>query len=89
MKNRDSELSETDEENSYIDIAFGDDRKGFAGFHRFEVIREKDEEVMVWFSSMSCNPSSDQAPFPGFVAVFHEIYAERLFWDGIRGVLRD
>lgn len=82
-------MSEAHEKHSYVDVAFGDDRRGFAGFHRFEIIREKEAGVTIWFSSMSCNPTSDKAPFPGFVAVFHEIYAERLFWDGIRGVLRD
>jgi hypothetical protein len=28
---------------SHVDFAFGDDRKSFAGFHRFEVTREIDE----------------------------------------------
>jgi hypothetical protein len=77
-----------EEETSYIDIAFGDDRKGFAGFHRFEIFREpKEDEVTICYSSMSCDPSANKMPFPNFIFLFHIFYAERLFWDGIRGVL--
>jgi hypothetical protein len=58
---------------SYIDIAFGDDRRGFAGFHRFEVTREiedKDQRenggATICYSSVACNPSVNKPPAPAF-----------------------
>ena len=79
--------------NSYIDIGFGDDKKAFAGFHRFEIIRDeidKEEEgVTIWYSSMSCNPSVNRQVFPRVLFIFHRLYAMCLFRDGIARVLEE
>lgn len=80
-------------ESSYVDIAFGDDRKCFAGFHRCEVVRDNDPEslngVTIWLSSISCNPSRNHRPFPNLAFTFHKLYARSLFSDGIAEVLKD
>ena len=87
---------------SYIDVGFGDDRSGFAGLHRFEVMRERDardvkagneseeekEGVTVWYSSFSCNPLVNKTLSPPLLFEFHKFYAKTLFRDGIREVLR-
>lgn len=79
---------------SYIDIGFGDDRRYFAGFHRFEVMREVDEAdsvdggATICYSSIACNPSVDTTPAPAFTYAFHKFYALTLFRDGIAGVLQ-
>ena len=79
---------------SYIDIGFGDDRKGFAGFHRFEITRETDEAdnegggATICYSSIVCNPSVNKSPAPEFTYAFHKFYALCLFRDGIAGVLQ-
>ncbi|KAH8769412.1 hypothetical protein F5882DRAFT_184096 [Hyaloscypha sp. PMI_1271] len=93
---------------SFVEVGFGDDRKGFAGMHRFEVLRLSDstdgkgEEVggenggegkegggvQLWYSSVSCNPRENKLPFPKWVFGFHEFYAQCLFRDGVREVLR-
>lgn len=79
---------------SYIDIGFGDDRKGFAGMHRFEVIHDTGKpgrqsgDVMICYSSMSCNPTVNQQVFPNWVFTFHKFYALNLFRDGVAEVLR-
>ncbi|OCL13602.1 hypothetical protein AOQ84DRAFT_359619 [Glonium stellatum] len=81
---------------SYIEIGFGDDRKSFAGFHRFEVTHNTkmaadkggDAGVVTSYSTSCCNLSRNQAPFPQFVFTFHKLYALGLFRDGITEVLR-
>ncbi|CZR55848.1 uncharacterized protein PAC_05736 [Phialocephala subalpina] len=73
---------------SFVDIAFGDDRRNFAGLHRFEIRGEKEGEIIIWYSSMSCNPSIDKAPFPKWVFGFHVWYAMCLFKDGVEEVIR-
>jgi hypothetical protein len=93
---------------SFVEVGFGDDRMGFAGMHRFEVLRLSDstdgkgEEVggenggegkegggvQLWYSSVSCNPRENKLPFPKWVFGFHEFYAQCLFRDGVREVLR-
>jgi hypothetical protein len=82
-------LSLASKENSYIDIGYGSDSKEFAGMHRFEVSRDSasGKEVTVSYSSVSCNPTGNQLPFPHWVFLVHEFYSERLFWDSVRGVL--
>lgn len=75
----------------YVDIAFGDDRRGFAGFHRLEVTYEKQcekREVTLCYSSMACNPSVNILPLPGFMFRFHRWYGMCLFRDGVEMVLR-
>jgi hypothetical protein len=85
--------SQTQRTSSYIDIGFGDDRKAFAGFHRFEVTREKGvpgEEkgtVVVCYSTMACNPTTIKAPATEFTYTFHMFYAWTLFRDGVAGIL--
>jgi len=91
----DSRLNTTEDENaveSFVEIAYGDDRKGFSGMHRFEVSRmAADEGVIVGYSSFSCNPKDDMPIFSwvstNLVARFHCFYALSLFRDGIREVL--
>jgi hypothetical protein len=81
---------------SYIDIGFGDDRKVFAGFHRFEVTRETDDDdtdsgnggATICYSSIACNPSANKSPAPEFTHALHRFYALALFRDGIAGVLQ-
>lgn len=77
---------------SFLEVGFGDNRKQFAGLHRFEVSRDINhgrEGVTVSFSSLSCNPTLNQIPFPKWAFCFHEFYAQCLFRDGIREVLRE
>jgi hypothetical protein len=76
-------------EQSYVEIGFGDDRKNFAGMHRFEVSRPENQGVEISFSSVSVNPSMNRAPFSNLVFVFHKFYAQCLFRDAIREVLID
>lgn len=74
---------------SFIEIGFGNDRKQFAGLHRFEVSRDGEEEgsVELWYSSVSCNPTVNKLPFPRSGFGFHNFYAQCLFRDGVREVL--
>jgi len=81
---------------SFMEIGFGDDRKGFAGFHRFEVERRREAmgkeqgeegEVRLWYSSISCHPRENRLPLPGWLYHFHDFYAQSLFRDGVREVL--
>jgi hypothetical protein len=78
---------------SFLEVGFGDNRKQFAGLHRFEVLRDAPEKegdgVTICFSSLSCNPTVDTIPFSTWVFDFHKLYAQSLFRDGIREVLRD
>jgi hypothetical protein len=93
----DVHLKQQDEmEGSFVDVAFGDNRKRFSGLHRFEVTRDVSEDgkeegdvgaVRVEYSSISCNPSENKRVFPNWVWVFHKWYAMVLFRDGIREVL--
>ncbi len=84
---------------TYIDIGFGDNRKSFAGMHRFEVIRshhdDGDEEaggngngkeITFCYSSISCNPTVNRILGPRFVFALHRIYGGLLFRNGIKGV---
>ncbi|KUJ18913.1 uncharacterized protein LY89DRAFT_507637 [Mollisia scopiformis] len=77
---------------SYVDVAFGADQKNFSGLHRFEIqyhpTKKEGEELTVWYSSLSCNPSLNRAPFPKWTVAFHRWYAMCLFRDGIEGVIR-
>ena len=78
---------------SYIDFAFGDSRGTFAGCHRFEVIREPNENdddggVSVVYSSIACNPTVETAKFSGILGWFHVVYARVLFWEGVAEILR-
>lgn len=78
---------------SFLEVGFGDNRKQFAGLHRFEVSRDEEEKedggVTVCFSSLSCNPTVNKALSPEWAFEFHKFYAQCLFRDGIREVLRD
>lgn len=90
IKSQDSSSDEKQpSENSYVEIGFGDDRKNFAGMHRFEISRPEKEGVQISFSSVSVNPSMNTAPFSNFVFVFHKFYAQCLFRDAVREVLSD
>ncbi len=82
---------------SYVDVGFGDDRKKFAGMHRFEIQHhaaqeeeeEKvEEEVTIWYSSLSCNPSVDRPLFWEWAFALHRWYAMCLFRDGVECVIR-
>ncbi len=80
------------EDTSYIDIGYGDSRKGFSGFHRFEVVHNEqnagEEGVTICYSSISCNPSVNKMPFGNVIFTFHRWYSMCLFRDGIDEVLR-
>jgi hypothetical protein len=90
IKSQDSSSDEKQSsENSYVEIGFGDDRKNFAGMHRFEISRPEKGGVQISFSSVSVNPSMNTAPFSNFVFVFHKFYAQCLFRDAVREVLSD
>jgi hypothetical protein len=86
---------------SFVEIGFGDNRKGFAGLHRFEVETIRDGErggeedgeeekggVQLWYSSISCHPTRNKLPLPAWTFRFHEFYAQSLFRDGVAEVLR-
>ncbi|KAH9219104.1 hypothetical protein DL95DRAFT_331287 [Leptodontidium sp. 2 PMI_412] len=76
---------------SYVDIAFGDDRKGFAGFHRLEISRDErsgEGGATLCYSSIACNPSVNKFPMPRFIFSFHRWYGMCLFRDGVEMVLR-
>jgi len=75
---------------SYVDVAFGDDRRGFAGFHRLEISRDDKSNntgATLCYSSMACNPSVNQFPLPEFMFSFHRWYGMCLFRDGVGMVL--
>ncbi|TGO32530.1 hypothetical protein BHYA_0309g00080 [Botrytis hyacinthi] len=71
---------------SCVEIGYGDDRKQFSGMHSFELIHGRDGAV-IWYSSVSCNPTINKRPFPSWVFAFHRWYARTLFMDGIAAVL--
>lgn len=79
---------------SFLEVGFGDNRKQFAGMHRFEVSRSRGESgkedggIILCFSSLSCNPTENRIPFSKWVFNFHKFYAQCLFRDGIREVLK-
>lgn len=74
---------------SFVDFGFGSDGVGvgFAGVHRFAVVRKGDGEVEVVCASLSCNPRADGRfwlePFGGF----HRVYAGLLFREAVAGVV--
>ena len=77
---------------AHVDIGFGDDQKSFNGLFRFEVERDRrlekgDRYTTISYSSVTCNPTTNMPPFPGFVGYFHRWYATQLFRDGLREVL--
>jgi len=83
---------------SFVEVAYGNDRRDFAGMHRFEISRQKggedlrgEEGIILSYSSSSCNPAADKPIFPrfnsGLVWRFHKFYAMCLFQDGVREVL--
>ncbi|TEY53590.1 hypothetical protein BOTCAL_0244g00180 [Botryotinia calthae] len=71
---------------SCVEIGYGDDRKQFSGMHSFELIHERDGAI-IWYSSVSCNPTVNKRPFPDWVFTFHRWYARTLFRDGIAAIL--
>jgi len=78
---------------SFLELVYGDDRKGFSGMHRVEVLRNQKGEdgVTIGYSSYACNPSVDKPIFSftnkSLMSKFHCYYALYLFQDGIREVL--
>ncbi|KAM3076131.1 hypothetical protein ACMFMF_005471 [Clarireedia jacksonii] len=75
---------------AFVEIGYGHDRKHFVGMHRFEVCRDNmngDEGVIIWYSSISCDPSVNKPVFPSWFFEFHKFYAFNLFRDGIAAVL--
>jgi hypothetical protein len=79
---------------SFLEVGFGDNRRGFAGLHRFEVSHDVEKEtsehagITICYSSISCNPTVNKPLFPKFVFGFHKFYAMCLFRDGIAEVLK-
>lgn len=92
---REGTATSTKAQPSFIEIAYGDADKHFAGLHRFEVFRSSDsdesanaeEEVTISFSSFTCDPHINKLPFPRWAWRVHVFYARCLFRDGIREVL--
>ncbi|KAL2061302.1 hypothetical protein VTL71DRAFT_7575 [Oculimacula yallundae] len=75
---------------SFVDVTFGDDRRGFAGFHRLEVLHFEDSEkggVTLCYSSIACNPTVNKLPLTGWLFTFHRWYGMCLFRDGVEMVL--
>ena len=73
---------------SYVDFGFGSDSVGFAGVHRFSVVRSKSndgkgQKVEIHSQNMTCNPIVNKPLRPRFMLGFHEIYTDYLFRDGI------
>ncbi|KAI0197630.1 hypothetical protein F4808DRAFT_473661 [Astrocystis sublimbata] len=80
---------------AFVDFAYGGERLGLVGSHRFEVSRhevkqgsETEEYVKMTFSAVAGNPNSGLAP-SRFLLWFHVLYSYLLFSDGIRGVLTE
>jgi len=79
---------------TFAEFVYGSERIHFSGSHRFEVTREKSKTtdsqdmIRISLSSISCNPVTEQRSVPGFLLVFHAIYARFLFADGIREVMK-
>ncbi|KAH6892412.1 hypothetical protein B0T10DRAFT_483744 [Thelonectria olida] len=88
----DSEGRKGDTE-SHIDFGFGSDQVGFAGAHRFSVVRPKKdpnsdvETVQIHYHSTACNPKTNKPMGPAFMFRFHEAYGEFLFREGIAEVV--
>ena len=90
----DSHLKSEDQDplESFVEFGYGDDRRRFAGMHRFEISHKAAENgVVVSYSSYSCNPKEDKPIFAwistNLVSRFHCFYALCLFKDGIREIL--
>jgi hypothetical protein len=81
-------------EDSFVEVGFGDNRRRFAGLHRFEVSRDVEKEtgeyagITICYSSISCHPTVNKPVFPKFLFGFHKFYAMCLFRDGIAEVLK-
>ncbi|KAH6968930.1 hypothetical protein DER45DRAFT_548043 [Fusarium avenaceum] len=78
---------------SYVDFAFGSDEVGFAGVHRFSVVRsQKDQSeeqtVQIHFQHMTCNPTVNKPLRMQWMLGFHEMYADYLFRDGVGEIKR-
>ncbi|KAM5354046.1 hypothetical protein ACJ41O_000696 [Fusarium nematophilum] len=75
---------------SYIDFGFGSDEAGFAGVHRFAVVRSGDDgqTVQIHCQSMSCNPRVDRPLRPRWMFAFHKAYADLLFREGVSEIKR-
>ncbi|PTD11097.1 hypothetical protein FCULG_00011575 [Fusarium culmorum] len=79
---------------SYVDFGFGSDSTGFAGVHRFTVVRQqadsnsKEQQVQIHFQHMTCNPIVNKPLSPQWMLGFHEMYADYLFRDGVAEIKR-
>ncbi|KAI0097340.1 hypothetical protein GGR51DRAFT_553186 [Nemania sp. FL0031] len=80
---------------AFVEFAWGGERLGLVGSHRFEVSRCKisqpagaEEFVKLTFSTLSCIPTTGLPP-PNYLMWFHVLYSKFLFSDGIRGVLAE
>jgi hypothetical protein len=83
----------TKQTESYVDFGFGSDSTGFAGVHRFAVVRpeaddSKEKKVQIHFQHMTCNPTVNKPLSPQWMLGFHEMYADYLFRDGVSEIKR-
>ncbi|UZP35546.1 hypothetical protein NXS19_003362 [Fusarium pseudograminearum] len=84
----------TKQTESYVDFGFGSDSTGFAGVHRFTVVRQqadnnsKEQQVQIHFQHMTCNPIVNKPLSPQWMLGFHEMYADYLFRDGVAEIKR-
>ncbi|KAI1157456.1 hypothetical protein F5B18DRAFT_645022 [Nemania serpens] len=79
---------------AFIEFAFGGERLGLVGSHRFEVSRQEvkqatgtEDFVKITFSSVVCEPKNGLGPSNKLLLWFHVLYSRFLFSDGVRGIL--
>jgi hypothetical protein len=88
--------------NSYVEVAFGNDQESFAGFHRFDIVRDEEEgveeagktsspdttHITLSSSCLVCNPTVNSMGISGLLSVVHKFYGLRLFRDAVNEVLK-
>lgn len=75
---------------SHIDFGFGSDTTKFAGCHRFRVTRNPGDEnvATISFDSAVGNPLTRTRTLPWGLGVFHLVYSDLLFREGVSEILR-
>lgn len=85
-----------DDAESYVDLAYGNDRLQFVGCNRFSIQHVKpngdatDEarQVRVVYAQSNCNPVEDKYPVSAALLAFHKGYALLLYKEVMGGLLR-
>jgi hypothetical protein len=89
-------IASADEDESYIDFAYGRSGSGFAGVHRFSIehednkedVSKEEQQVRITMSCVTCNARRDKVPGSGWLWTFHRTYSMLLFREGVAEVLR-